>query len=307
MRNTYGSLLMAILLASSACLAVESAQSQPQVATITGEVRDPTSREITFIYQPPSGLGIDGERVVLDSQNRFAFELPVVRGTLVWGNYEREQWQWVRWLETFLFEYNPLVFFVEPGDSLHVTVQEGFFGLSYSFSGPNADNNRFFAEWYPRLDSFRLDYKGLEVEDFKRQIDQRRRDQAAFLAEGREQYALSLGCIDYVTAYSNYEWAIKMVTYPRMYRGINGHENKDIPPDYYDFLQEVSLVDEKAIGVENYRAFLLHTLGSWPRRRQQCRLRPILRRGRSGVLRKNTISPSSNWRGGCSTGIWPQI
>ena len=260
MRNTYGSLLMAILLVSSACLAVEGVQSQPSVATITGEVREPISREITFIYQPPSGLGIDGERVVLDSQNRFAFELPVVRGTLVWGNYERGQGQWMLWLEAFLFGYNPLVFFVEPGDSLHVTVQEGFFGPSYSFSGPNADNNRFFAEWYPRLESFRLDYKGLEVEDFKRQLDQRRRDQAAFLAEGREQYALSLGCIDYVTAYSNYEWALKMVAYPRMYRGVNGHENKDIPPDYYDFLQEVSLVNEKAIGVENYRAFLLHTL-----------------------------------------------
>ena len=262
MANPYGSLLIAILIASSACLAVESTQSQPSIATITGEIRDPTSREITFGYLPPSGLGIDGQRVVLDSQNRFAFELPVVRGTVVWvwGNQEGDQWKWVRWLEAFLFGYNPLVFFVEPGDSLHVTVQEGFFGPSYSFSGPNADNNRFFAEWYPRLESFHLDYKGLEVEDFKRQIDQRRRDQAAFLAEGREQYALSPGCIDYVTAYSNYEWTIKMVAYPRMYRGVNGHENKDIPPEYYDFLQEISLVDEKAIGVENYRAFLLHTL-----------------------------------------------
>ena len=135
-----------------------------------------------------------------------------------------------------------------------------FFSPSYSFSGPNADNNRFFAEWYPLLDSFHLDYEGLEVEDFKRQIDQRRRDQAAFLAEGREQYALSPRCIDYVTAYSDYEWAIRMVTYPSIYRGVNGHENKDIPPDYYDFLQEISLVKEKTIGVENYRAFLLHTL-----------------------------------------------
>ena len=55
MTNTYGSILMAILLSSSACLA--NAQSQPSVAIIIGEVREPTAREITFSYQPPSAIG----------------------------------------------------------------------------------------------------------------------------------------------------------------------------------------------------------------------------------------------------------
>ena len=45
----YGSVLMAILIASSA-------QSQSSIAIITGEIREPTSREITFSYQPPSAL-----------------------------------------------------------------------------------------------------------------------------------------------------------------------------------------------------------------------------------------------------------
>ena len=46
MTNTYYSFLIAILIASSACLV--SAQSQSSVAIITGEIRDPTAREITF-------------------------------------------------------------------------------------------------------------------------------------------------------------------------------------------------------------------------------------------------------------------
>ena len=77
MTNTYSSILMAILMASS-CLV--SAQSQSSVAVITGEIRDPTSREITFSYQPPAAIGSAEERVVLDSLNRFACELPLVRG-----------------------------------------------------------------------------------------------------------------------------------------------------------------------------------------------------------------------------------
>ena len=262
MTNTYSSILMAILMASSTCLA--SAQSQSSVAIITGEIQDPTSREITFSYQPPSALGSAEEQVVLDSLNRFACELPVVRGTLVRGHYEGGQprWQWVQWLGAFLFGRSPLVFFVEPGDSLHVTVEEGFFGPSYAFSGPNAGNSRFIAEWFPKFYSFRLDYEDLELEDFKRQIDQRRQDQFEFLTERREQYALSPSFIDYATAYFNYGWAARMISYPMNYWFANGHKNGDISPEYYDFQQEISLVEEKAISVDNYHTFLVSNLDS---------------------------------------------
>ena len=110
MGKAYSSLLISILIASSVCLATESAQSQPQVATITGEIRDPTAREIKFGYESPSALEDSEQRVALDSLNRFSFELPVVRGTLVRA-YHNE----VR-----------SMFFVEPGDSLHVVVDEQF-------------------------------------------------------------------------------------------------------------------------------------------------------------------------------------
>ncbi len=237
MRKPYGRLLMAILMASSAWLAVESAQSQPSVATITGEIRDPTSREITFGYESPSALESSEQRVVLDSLDRFAFELSVVRGISVWGHYERER----------------LLFFVEPGDSLHIVVEEG----AYSFSGPNADNSRFIAELGPRFRSSRIGgYKDLGVEDFKRQVEQWRRERFEFLVEGREKYSLSPRYIDHATANFNYEWAELMMAYPTNYRVVNGHENGDITPEYYDFLQEIPLVDEKAIGTGSYRWFL---------------------------------------------------
>ena len=237
MRSTYGSLLIVILMASSACLAVESAQSPPSVAIITGEIRDPTSREITFSYESPSALESSGQRVVLDSLDHFAFELPVVRGIPVWGHYERGR----------------LLFFVEPGDSLHIVVEEGV----CSFSGPNADNSRFMTELGPHFRSSSLGgYKDLEVEDFKRQVEQRRRERFELLAEGREKYTLSPRYIDYATANFNYEWAELMMAYPTNYRVVNGHENRDITPEYYDFLQEIPLVDETAIGTDSYRWFL---------------------------------------------------
>ena len=229
----YGSVLMAILIASSV-------QSQSSVAIITGEIREPTSREITFSYQPPSALGSGEERVVLDSLNRFACELPVVRGALVRAYSDDGR----------------SMFFVEPGDSLHIVVEEG----TYTFSGPNADNNRFFVELFPRLRGTRLDYEDLKVEDFSRQADQWLQDQLAFLAKKREEHALSPVFIDYATTYFNYGWARLMISYPTEYRRANGHDNSEITSEYYDFLKKTPLVNEKAIGVGNYRVFLTRTL-----------------------------------------------
>ena len=259
---------------SSPRLDADSTQSQPSVAIITGEVEDPRSRKIVFRYESPTALESTEQRVALDSLNRFVLELPVVRGTLVSGYFEGGQprWQWVDWLGAFLFEHRWLgsffferrflTLFVEPGDSLHVAVEEGFFVPSYSFSGSNADNSRFTSEWAPRFRYLRLDYEGLELEEFSRRMEQWRRDQFDFLAAGRERYALSPECIDYVTNYANYDWANRMVDYPMAYRrNNNGRKNKDITPEYYDFLQEFSLVNEKAIGVRHYREFVKRTLG----------------------------------------------
>ena len=247
-------------------LDADSTQSQPSVVIITGEVDDPRSREIVFSYESPTALKSTEQRVALDSLDRFAFELPVVRGTRVSGYFEggEPRWEWVHQLGTFLFGRHSLALFVEPGDSLHVAVDEGFFATSYSFSGSSADNSRFTSEWTPLYYSLyaRLDYEGLELEEFSRQMEQWRREQFEFLTEGREQYALSSGCIDYVTNSVNYHWANRMVNYPMTYQhNNNGRKNKDITPEYYDFLQELSLVNEKAIGVADYRQFVQRTLG----------------------------------------------
>ena len=250
MTNMYGSVLIAALMASSACLA--SAQDQPSVAIITGEIQSPTSREITFGYESPSALEDSEQRVVLDSLNHFFFELPVVRGTLVRAYYNEVR----------------ATFFVEPGDSVHVVVEEGFSDSSYSFSGIGADNNRFVAEWMAEFGRPRLDYEGLEAEDFKRQVDQRRRDQFEFLAERSKEYALSVGFIDYAVAHFNYEWARLLISYPTEYYFANGEDNRDLPPKYYDFLQEIPLVDEKAIGTMDYRTFLERTL-NWEARERR--------------------------------------
>ena len=255
----YLSILVALLSTASVGLA-----QAPRAATITGKIHNPPAREIEFGYQSSLSPTRSEHLAVLDSENRFAFTFPVPRGTLVIGRYKDPQppkWRWLEGLRSFVFGPRArLIFFVEPGDSLHIEMNEGRFSSSLEFSGQGADNNRFIAEILPDYFAFRLDYEGLALEDFIRQVEQRRQDEFEWLAKGREKYELSLGFIDYATARFNYEWARQMISYPTNYRFANDHDNRDITPEYYDFLQDIPLVDEKAIGVSEYHTFLTRTL-----------------------------------------------
>ncbi len=264
MKNPGILILIALLVMATAGFAAES--GEPSVAIITGEVRNPTSREITFSYDPPSALGRNSEqRVVLDSRNRFTLEIPVVRGTLVRGSYKGRgvPWKPVRQAVAFLLKPGPLVCFVEPGDSLHISIHPGYLYTSYRFSGRNADNNRFIAEWYPGFQDFQKkirDSREMEAEDFSRLADGWRANQLEVLDRRRTRYAFSPEFIEYAKRYFNYTYAYLMISYPTNYLFATGRENRNIPPEFYDFLKQVPQVDEKAIGVDPYHTFLVRTL-----------------------------------------------
>ena len=218
--SAYFAVLMVLIL----CLDATSAQSQSHAAIVTGEVHNAPSREIEFFHEPLLAPGPSQHHIVLDEQNSFAFLLNIPKGIFVTGSYKGEQ-------------YFRIPFFVEPGDSLHAVVtfaevteadssaavesdslhsaaDEALPAYSLIFSGRGANNNRFLAEFWPQHSAFEPDYE-LEPEEFARQVEQQRRDELALLAEGREQYALSSGFIDYVTDFINYNWADKTVSYPQ--------------------------------------------------------------------------------------------
>ena len=277
--NAYSAALVALIAPLSLCLAAASAQSQPRAAIVTGEVHNAPSREIEFRHEPLLAPGPSEHHIVLDEQKRFALLLNIPQGILVAGYYKGEGEHHIHF-----------PFFVEPGDSLHVVVtlevteadssaavepdslhsaaDENHPSYSLTFNGRGADNNRFLAEFWPQHHAFEPDY-ALEPEEFVRQVKQRRRDELALLAEGREQYALSPRFIDYMTAFINYNWADQRISYPlfSFHNGalVRGYLSgipvrREVPPDYYDFLQEIPLIDEKAIGVREYRSFLENTL-----------------------------------------------
>ena len=263
--------IVALIAPLSLCLAPASAQSQSHAVIITGEVRNPPSQEIEFRHEPLLAPGPSQHYIVLDEQNRFALLLNIPKGIFVTGHYEDE---------------HSIPFFVEPGDSLHAVVafaevaeadsaaaesdhsHSAVSSYSLTFNGRGAENNRFLAEFWPQHSAFEPDY-ALDPEEFARQVKQRRQDEFALLAEGNEKYALSPGFIDCMTVFFNYKWAEQMTAYPlfSFRNGVLGRSasadpdrRRAVPPDYYDFPQEIPLINEKAIGVGEYLRFLVNTL-----------------------------------------------
>ena len=145
--------------------------------------------------------------------------------------------------------------FLEPGDQLHVDADVLNPSRSLRFSGQSAANNQFLAALRARFpDSLHINYKDLEVDAFRKIIDQRRVELESFLDAGRAQ--LTPAFVDYYRAEITYEWAETLVRYPRSYERENGQENEAIPDDYFDDLDQIELVDETAIGTSHYRHFL---------------------------------------------------
>ena len=147
--------------------------------------------------------------------------------------------------------------FLELGDQLHIDADLLNLPQSLRFSGQGAANNQFLAALRARFpDYLDIDYEDLEVDAFRKIIDQRRSELESFLAEGCSQYQPTPGFIAYYRAEITYEWANLVVSYPTNYMFANGSRNENLPADYHEALDQIDLVDEAAIGITDYRTFL---------------------------------------------------
>ena len=214
----------------------------PPSTRVTATLANAAERHnISFEYQQtPIYYKLDIVEVPLDEKGDLAVELPLTEAKVVSAYLDDE-----------------VKLFLEPGDQLHIDADLLDLPQSLRFSGQGAANNQFLTALRARFpDYLDIDYEDLEVDAFRKIIDQRRVEMTHFLDEGCSQYQLTPAFIAYYRAEITCEWAKEIVSYPRNYERQNGRENEAIPADYYDALDQIELVDETAIGTSDYRTFL---------------------------------------------------
>ena len=211
----------------------------PRVTTVLANASE--RRSIAFEYQQtPIYYTPVTVEVPLDEKGGLAVELPFTEAQMASVDLGDE-----------------VKLFLEPGDQLHIDADLLDLPPSLRFSGQGAANNQFLAALRSRFpDYLRIDYKDLEVDVFRKIVDQRRSELERFLDRGCSQYQLTPAFVDYYRAEITYEWANEIVSYPTDYMFANGNRNENLPADYHDALDQIDLVDEVAIGTTNYHRFL---------------------------------------------------
>ena len=191
----------------------------------------------TPIYHTPVTI-----EVSLDEKGGLAIELPFTEAQMASIKLDKK-----------------VKLFLEPGDQLHIDADLLDLPHSLHFSGQGAANNQFLAALRSRFpDYLDIDYEDLEVDAFRKIIDQRRVEITRFSGRGLQPKADSRRPSSSTTALKSLmNGPISVVSYPTNYMFANGQQKRETSPRTITRPStRLNLVDEAAIGTTDYRTFL---------------------------------------------------
>lgn len=233
-------------------------------AVITGTIKKALLKEIS-IEVNTRHISNKVERYHSDIVNdTFTFRIPINEPQIVYIKYLRSRAE----------------IYLEPNDSVHIDTDAYQFQYAFEFSGKGANNNEmlyaFRREFYEETNPFKImQYKkGAHWYFADRELDSKMRtlkeqDFTKYVSEERaaknnmlETYETATGkrVSDYFRFFLwseiNYKWSFDMLTYG--YAFGNKHRiNKDT---FFFFMYEVPLQNNRALGNEKYRNYLLGTI-----------------------------------------------
>ena len=164
------------------------------------------------------------------------------------------------------FDFRVIFFYLQPGDSVHLSADMENIKESLSFSGTGTDNNM-----YINLDEFEFNnykqkylrnYYNLtfqKANDFKRIVDEQRQKKHDFLDEYSSTHDISSHLERMFHTTYDLEAVRAKIYYPRGHAGFNDGVMPDMPDDYFSFMDSVQIpgsIDDLGIGI-------FYSLNSW--------------------------------------------
>lgn len=151
-------------------------------------------------------------------------------------------------MQTGTFDFRMIYVYLEPGDSINLTLDVNDIENTYAFTGKNADNNLFVNKEEYRFNDYK--HKFLKnyynptyrsPNDYKKITDDLFKEKMAFLDDFSKEHKLSSSLIDFYRA--NYKAAriAAKINYPAMHASYTDQEKTELPSDYYSFMNDVQL------------------------------------------------------------------
>ena len=151
-------------------------------------------------------------------------------------------------MKTGTFDPRMIYIYLEPGDSLNMNLDVNDIAGTYNFSGRNVDNNEFVNREEKRFNDYKHKFlnnwynvANREPNDYKTVIDNNYREKMEFLKKSSDSMKLTKPLIDF---YKNKYYADAVgskINYPNVHSMYNENEETQLPSDYYNFMDNVSL------------------------------------------------------------------
>ncbi len=217
---------------------------------ISGKIENPVTKsfEISYLKDYISNEHEIYE-VILDENNSFHVELDIERPVSVYMSVEDE---------------DPVIFYLEPNDELHLTADGEDIKNTLKFSGNNADNNSFITEYWKKLEDKYTQQQVIErmrelkPAEFMVFADKMLEAKQQLFNDFSKDKNLSDGFKHFFKTGMHFDYYDNLINYPVYHKMLNELDEKpELPENYYAFLKEAlqMLSDENLVSI-NYCRFL---------------------------------------------------
>lgn len=165
-------------------------------------------------------------------------------------------------------DFRMVYLWLEPGDSLTMNVDVEKIGETLKFSGKGAVNNEFVNREENEFGNYKHKYLGnyynityRQPDDYKKVTDQLKEEKIKYLTHWNASHPLSPALLEvYKSEYITGAVTSK-IYYPGGHAGFNNGREAILPPDYYSFMDSVTVSDQigdKGTGYYYFLSAFLH-------------------------------------------------
>ncbi len=225
--------------------------AQPEDKTfISGTIENPLTDNFEIIYSKDFISGKhETHNIELDENDSFSLELNITKPTPAYLIIENE---------------DLIMIFLEPGSDLRIFAYGHDVKGTISFSGKNADNNTFMAEYYQNLeDKYKQQQvfekiRRLNAEDFNEFAGNMLNTKRKMFDKHSDGKNLSDKFRHYFKTDIKFDYYNKLINYPSYHKMLNQlEEEPQLTDDYYAFIENaLDLLSDDNLTSANYRMFL---------------------------------------------------
>ncbi len=243
-------LKLMMILAFFAGFAINKTAAEPteQKTFLKGKVDNPKVKELALRFHLDY-ISMDEEifYIPIDSSGLFSIQFNLAEpalGKLFYKNTE-------------------IPLFMEPGANLEINIDEVASPISISYEGAGSAENTFLLSYYRKFkhsigDGLFYELIGNEPMVFRGKMDKVRMDKWAFFNEYtpffKKQFTASFK--HYISAEIDYWWAYFLLRFPQERVPADESSYPEIPKEYFSFLNEVLISNDRALNNKNYLFFL---------------------------------------------------